>query len=192
MNPEHAARALTTADPPGARAPTVKTRRFGLASIVAGVALAILVVAATWWTYKAPLSPTAPVTAMASAPPPASAPRLSIVVLPFADLGEGGGQQFFADGADDLTTDLSRLEGMFVISRNTAFTYLGKPINAKQIGRELGVRYVLEGSVPRSSNQVRAAYLIWALYLLAVAITNPWWRKIISLYLGPCALHDRG
>ena len=156
VNPEHAARALTTADPPGARAPTVKTRRFALASIVAGVALAILVVAATWWTYKAPLSPTAPVTAMASAPPPASAPRLSIVVLPFADLSEGGGQQFFADGVtDDLTTDLSRLEGMFVISRNTAFTYLGKPINAKQVGRELGVRYVLEGSVRRSGNQVR-------------------------------------
>ena len=56
---------------------------------------------------------------------------------------------------EDLTTDLSRLAGSFVISRNTAFTYKDKPVNAKQIGRELGVRYVLEGSVRRSGNQVR-------------------------------------
>ena len=65
-------------------------------------------------------------------------------------------QQYFADGiTDDLTTDLSRLTGMFVIARNTAFTYKDKPIDAKQIGRELGVRYVLEGSSRRSGNQVR-------------------------------------
>src|SRR5262249_31341116 len=56
---------------------------------------------------------------------------------------------------DDLTTDLSRIAGMVVISRNTAFTYRNKPVDAKQIGRELGVRYVLEGSVRRSGNQVR-------------------------------------
>jgi adenylate cyclase len=156
VNPEHEARILTTADPLGVRAPPVTSRRFALAGIISAVALAILVAAATWWTHKAPLSPTAPVTAMASAPPPASAPRLSIVVLPFADLSASGGQQFLADGVtDDLTTDLSRLDGMFVISRNTAFTYKGKPTSAKQIGRELGVRYVLEGSVRRSGNQVR-------------------------------------
>jgi TolB-like protein len=94
--------------------------------------------------------------ATATAPRPASAPRLSIVVLPFADLSEGRAQQYFADGiTDDLTTDLSRLAGMFVIARNTAFTYEDKPIDAKQIGRELGVRYVLEGSVRRSGNQIR-------------------------------------
>jgi TolB-like protein len=84
------------------------------------------------------------------------APRLSIVVLPFADLGEGGGQQYFADGiTDDLTTDLSRIAGSFVIARGTAFTYQGKAAEAKQIGRELAVRYVLEGSVRRSGDQVR-------------------------------------
>jgi adenylate cyclase len=61
-----------------------------------------------------------------------------------------------ADGiAEDLTTDLSQIAGMLVISRNTAFTYKDKPVNAKQIGRELGVRYVLEGSVRRSGNQLR-------------------------------------
>jgi TolB-like protein/cytochrome c-type biogenesis protein CcmH/NrfG len=83
-------------------------------------------------------------------------PRLSIVVLPFTNLSDDREQQYFADGiTDDLTTDLSRLAGMFVISRNTAFTYRNKPIDTRQIGRELGVRYVLEGSVRRSGEQVR-------------------------------------
>ena len=83
-------------------------------------------------------------------------PRLSIVVLPFANLGNDPDQQYFADGiTEDLTTDLSRLAGMLVISRNTAFTYQGKRVDTKQIGRELCVRYVLEGSVRRSSNEIR-------------------------------------
>ena len=84
------------------------------------------------------------------------APRLSIVVLPFTNLSNDPEQQYFADAiTEDLTMDLSRLAGMFVISCNTAFTYLNKPIDTKQIGRELGVRYVLEGSVRRLGNQVR-------------------------------------
>jgi TolB-like protein/class 3 adenylate cyclase/Flp pilus assembly protein TadD len=84
------------------------------------------------------------------------APRLSVVVLPFVNLSSDLEQQYFADGiTEDLTTDLSRIAGMFVISRNTAFTYRGRPIDTKQIGRELGVRYVLEGTVRRSGNQVR-------------------------------------
>jgi TolB-like protein/class 3 adenylate cyclase/Tfp pilus assembly protein PilF len=87
---------------------------------------------------------------------PTVAPRLSIVVLPFTNLSNDPEQQYFADGiTEDLTTDLSRIVGMFVISRNTAFTYQGKRVDTKQIGRELGVRYVLEGSVRRSGNQVR-------------------------------------
>jgi adenylate cyclase len=88
--------------------------------------------------------------------PPVAAPRLSIVVLPFTNLSDDREQQYFADGiTEDLTTDLSRLENMLVISRNTAFTYRSKPIDTKQIGRELGVRYVLEGSVRRSGRQLR-------------------------------------
>src|SRR5271169_4961859 len=88
--------------------------------------------------------------------PPVAGPRLSIVVLPFTNLSDDREQQYFADGiTEDLTTDLSRLENMFVISRNTAFTYRNKPIDTKQIGRELGVRYALEGSVRRSGNQLR-------------------------------------
>jgi adenylate cyclase len=83
-------------------------------------------------------------------------PRLSIVVLPFANLSNDPVQEYFADGiTDDLTTDLSRISGSFVIARTTAFTYKGKPIDVKQIGRELGVHYVLEGSVRRTGDQVR-------------------------------------
>ena len=73
-----------------------------------------------------------------------------------ANLSNDPEQQYFADGiTEDLTTDLSRISHMLVISRNTAFTYKDKPVNAKQIGRELGVRYVLEGSARRSDNQLR-------------------------------------
>jgi len=92
----------------------------------------------------------------ASISQPAVAPRLSIVVLPFTNLSNDRDQQYFADGiTEDVTTDLSRLAHMFVISRNTAFTYQNKQVPTKQIGRELGVRYVLEGSVRRSGDQVR-------------------------------------
>ena len=84
------------------------------------------------------------------------APRLSIVVLPFANIGNDPEQQYFADGiTEDVTIDLSRIVDMFVISRNTAFTYRKKSVDTKQIGRELGVRYVLDGSVQRSGDRVR-------------------------------------
>ena len=87
---------------------------------------------------------------------PAQAAHLSIVVLPFANLSGDPTQDYFADGVtENLTTDLSRIKGSFVIARNTAFTYKGKPIDAKEIGKELGVRYVLEGSVQRDQNRVR-------------------------------------
>ena len=90
--------------------------------------------------------------------PPSAAPRLSIVVLPFINLSDDRGQQYFADGiSEDLTTDLSRLVGYSIISRNTAFTYRDRPSDTRQIGRELGVRYVLEGSVQRSGNRVRVS-----------------------------------
>jgi adenylate cyclase len=83
------------------------------------------------------------------------APPLSIVVLPFANLSNDPDQEYSADGiTDDLTTDLSRISGSFVIARNTAFTYKGKAVDAKQIGRDLGVRYVIEGSVRRGGDQI--------------------------------------
>jgi TolB-like protein/class 3 adenylate cyclase len=85
-----------------------------------------------------------------------SAPRLSIVVLPFANIGGAPEQEYFADGVtESLTTDLSRVNGLLVIARNTAFTLKGKHVDVKKLGRELNVRYVLEGSVQRSGNRVR-------------------------------------
>jgi TolB-like protein/Flp pilus assembly protein TadD len=88
--------------------------------------------------------------------PTAEPAHLSIVVLPFTNLSGDPAQDYFADGiTENLTTDLSRLRGSFVIARNTAFTYKGKSIDAKEIGKELGVRYVLEGSVQRDTGRVR-------------------------------------
>jgi TolB-like protein/class 3 adenylate cyclase len=88
--------------------------------------------------------------------PEKPAPRLSIVVLPFANIGGDPEQEHFVDGiTESLTTDLSRIRGALVIARNTAFTYKGKPFDVKAIGRELNVRYVLEGSVQRGGNRMR-------------------------------------
>jgi TolB-like protein/class 3 adenylate cyclase len=85
-----------------------------------------------------------------------SLPRLSIVVLPFANLSGDNEQDYFADGVtESLTTDLSRIIGSFVIARNSAFSYKGKAIDVRQVGRELNVRYVLEGSVQRGGNRLR-------------------------------------
>jgi TolB-like protein len=100
--------------------------------------------------------PAAPVGLAPVAVEPPNAPRLSIVVLPFVNLSNDPEQQYFADGiTGDLTTDLSRIPDMLVISRYTAFTYRDKPIDTKQIGRELSVHYTLAGEVQRSGNRVR-------------------------------------
>ena len=77
-------------------------------------------------------------------------------MLPFANIGGDPEQDYFVDGVtESLTTDLSRIRGSFVIARNTAFTYRGKAIDVAKIGRELNVRYALEGSVQRSGNRMR-------------------------------------
>jgi adenylate cyclase len=132
-------------------------RRSIRARILAVVAV-ILVIAGgiAWWLWPGLPEPRPPEIASASPIQPFSAPRLSIVVLPFANLSNDPGQEYFADGVtEDLTTDIARIEGSLVISRNTAFIYKGKPVDARRIGRELGVRYVLEGSVQRSEKQIR-------------------------------------
>ena len=101
--------------------------------------------------HPAQARPTAAPTQEKSSPP-----RLSMVVLPFANIGGDPEQQHFVDGVtESLTTDLSRIRGAVVIGRNTAFTYKGKAVDLKQIGRELNVRYVLEGSVQRGGNRMR-------------------------------------
>jgi TolB-like protein len=85
-----------------------------------------------------------------------SPPRLSIVVLPFANLSSDPEQDYFVDGVtENLTTDLSRIGGLFVIARNSAFSYKGKAIDVRQVGHELNVRYVLEGSMQRSGKRLR-------------------------------------
>lgn len=93
-------------------------------------------------------------TVMNSTTPTAGKP--SLVVLPFANLSPDPAQDYFVDGVtQSLTTDLSRMAGIFVIGRNTAFTYKGKHVDLQQVGRELGVRYVLEGSVQRAGGRMR-------------------------------------
>ncbi len=100
--------------------------------------------------------PTQAKPAPAPAPEKSAPPRLSMVVLPFANIGGDPEQEHFVDGVtESLTTDLSRIRGAVVIARNTAFTYKGKPLDVKTIGRELNVRYVLEGSVQRGGNRMR-------------------------------------
>jgi TolB-like protein/class 3 adenylate cyclase len=87
---------------------------------------------------------------------PLSFPRLSIVVLPFANLSGDPEQEYFVDGVtESLTTDLSRINGAFVIARNTAFTFKGSAVDVKKLGRELNVRYVLEGSMQRNGKRLR-------------------------------------
>ena len=89
---------------------------------------------------------------------PAAPPHLSIVVLPFANLSGDREQDYFVDGVtESLTSDLSRINDSFVIARNTAFTFKGKAVDVKQVGRELNVRYVLEGSVQRSNERLRVS-----------------------------------
>ena len=125
--------------------PAAPKKRSAQAPLALGIAaLLILIAGSAWYLFGARRSP------------PTEAAHLSIVVLPFANLSGDPGQDYFADGiTENLTTDFSRLSGSFVIARNTAFTFKGKSVDAKEVGKQLGVRYVLEGSVQRDQNQVR-------------------------------------
>ena len=106
--------------------------------------------------YSVDVGHPAPTTPASPPPEKARPPRLSIVVLPFANIGGDPEQEYFVDGVtESLTTDLSQMSGMRVIGRNTAFSYKAKAVDLKQIGRELNIRYVLEGSVQRSTNRIR-------------------------------------
>jgi TolB-like protein len=121
--------------------------------MAAGYALLLAVIAGGAWYFLA-ANRSAPVAT--NAPPPLAAQRLSVVVLPFTNLGGDPAKDYLADAlTDELTTALARIRDSFVIARNTAFTYKGKPVDAKAIGKDLGVRYVLEGSVQPGGAQVR-------------------------------------
>ena len=139
---------------PGALRASVSRFRIHISAAI--LLLLISAVGAAWWIWRGPDTEPHPPQAESATTEAAPAPRLSIVVLPFANLSNDPTQEYFADGiTEDLTTDIARIQGSVVIARNTAFTFKGKPVDAKQIGRELNVRYVLEGSVQRSGNQVR-------------------------------------
>ena len=130
--------------PPTDQAKSAPKRRSSFASLAAAATLLLLVAAGGWYMLGDRLMK------------PAQAAHLSLVVLPFANLSGDPAQDYFADGVtENLTTDLSRIRDSFVIARNTAFTFKGKGLDAKEIGKELGVRYVLEGSVQRDGTRVR-------------------------------------
>jgi TolB-like protein/class 3 adenylate cyclase/Tfp pilus assembly protein PilF len=141
-------------------APAAKASR-GLGLVGAAVLLLVVVAGgAAWYLFIAnrpvAVATSAPAPVVSNAPVTPEAARLSLVVLPFTNLSGDPSQDYFADGiTENLTTDLSRIHNSFVIARNTAFTFKGKSIDAKEIGKELGVRYVLEGSVQREQNRVR-------------------------------------
>jgi TolB-like protein/class 3 adenylate cyclase/Tfp pilus assembly protein PilF len=157
---------------PGTRTQRVsrKYMRRGVFSL-AGLALVGVVIVFVQHLSLRPPTTTASI-------PPAQKPALplpnipSIAVLPFTNMSGDREQEYFSDGmTDDIITALSRLPGLFVIDRNSAFTYKGKPVEAEQVSRELGVHYVLEGSVRKEANQVRITaqlvdattdYEIWA------------------------------
>jgi adenylate cyclase len=139
------------AEPVTDATPAPQKRRLGLAPLAALLAALLIVIAGgAWWL----LNPNRPENVAAKAP--AEAARLSIVVLPFANLSGDPGQDYLVDAlTDELTTSLARLRGAFVIAHNTAMTFKGKPVDAKAIGKDLGVRYVLEGSVQPSGDRMR-------------------------------------
>jgi adenylate cyclase len=118
----------------------------------AAIAAALLVIAGAWFAWRPP----APETAVVAPDPVVADARPSLVVLPFANLSDDKEQGYLADGiTEDLTTELARVPGLFVISRNAAFTYKGKAVAPAQIAKDLGVRYILEGSTRRAGEAMR-------------------------------------
>ena len=145
---DEAAAALIT--PVTARAD--RSRRVWLPAVAAAVVLVVAMGGALWWQPWAP--DVEPASAERMALPLPDKP--SIAVLSFDNMSDDSSQEYFADGiAEDIITDLSKISGLFVIARNSSFTYKGKPVKVRQVAEDLGVRYVLEGSVRRSGDRVR-------------------------------------
>ena len=123
--------------------------------VVAATAAVVIVAAAggvSWWQPWAPEFEPASVERMAFPLPD----KPSIAVLPFTNMSDDANQEYFADGmTEDLITDLSKISGLFVIARNSSFSYKGQQVKVRQVAEELGVRYVLEGSVRRAGDTVR-------------------------------------
>ena len=151
MTTEDQSRSSTPAPKPDARRWTLR-RASGLVAALAAVGTVLAGLTGYWTAYRTVTRELlAPVK-----PEPTKAARFSMVVLPFANLSGDPSQDYLADAiTENLTTGMSRIVKLPVIARNTAFAYKGKNIDAKEIGKDLGVRYVLEGSVQRDQNRVR-------------------------------------
>src|SRR6266571_966735 len=139
-----------------------KPRSVGIAhrkevlATVAGLVLIVGTVVAVRHFSRPPLSPQSSSLITQEAPALPLPDKPSIVVLPFVNMSGDPGQEYFSDGLTEvLTGDLSKISSLFVIARNSAFTYKGKAVKVQDVGREMGVRYVLEGSVLKADNQVR-------------------------------------
>ena len=154
-------------EPPSPRGRWARTRSNGrrlAAAVIAALALAVLLGAGGWagWRWLRTSEST-------GLPLP---DRPSVAVLPFSNLSQDPAQEYFSDGVtEDLITGLSKVSGLFVIARNSVFTYKGKPVKVREVGRDLGVRYVLEGGIQRAGSRVRitaqlvdatTGYHIWA------------------------------
>jgi adenylate cyclase len=157
LRPVRVFRVLPKPDAAAPRKIRTVTRKYVWLGVVSMAGLAIIV-AALMLVQHHSLSPPAPSGSIPLPQTPALAlpDKPSIVVLPFANMSGDRDQEYFSDGiTEDLTSDLSRLPGLFVIARNSAFAYKGKPVNLQDVSRELGVRYALEGSVRKADNRVR-------------------------------------
>jgi len=155
---------------PAAARPNRKRAIWKRAVIGAAAAAVVLIAAVGIYSYRhAALPAKAPAASAAALPLP---DKPSIAVLPFVNMSEDPKQEYFSDGmTEDVITSLSKLSGLFVIARNSVFTYKGRAVKPEQVSRELGVRYVLEGSVRKSENRVRitaqlidatTGYHLWA------------------------------
>ncbi len=142
-------------DPGSTASPLPARRPWRVAALIASAVVAVCALG-IWMTWPRVLGLGAQVLGLIPSDQPALPDKPSIVVLPFANMSGDAEQEYFADGmTEDLTTDLSRNPDLFVISRNSAFSYKGESPRVEDVGRELGVRYVLEGSVRRAADRVR-------------------------------------
>ena len=150
------------------------------------------------WKVSAPTAPAPTIAAPPAADIPLALPeKPSIAVLPFLNMSGDPGQEYFTDGiTEDIITDLSRFRSLFVIARHSSFSYKGKSPDIREVGKELGVRYVLEGSIRKASNRIRVtAQLIdtltgshiWAerydrvledIFALQEEVTKPSWPRL--------------
>ena len=148
------------AEPPDRAAAAFRRPRHRNVVTASGIGLAavcaVAIIALAFWPHHAPLPiPAQPAVATQTAPLPLP-DKPSMAVLPFTNIGGDAKQERLADGiTEDVITDLSRYRDLFIIASNSVFTYKGKAVNVQQVGRELGVRYVLEGSIQTSGDRVR-------------------------------------